>query len=205
MDPSTPTATLDFLIREGFESFHNEVLLHDEKLLWEVVVEAGMDIEVSVRATASSPAKRGTWILIEPHRATNLCGIIDPSSLIENGIKLPVTLQFRLDNTYSWFNSKNVHLSIKKDTSPPMLPQQSVNASEPPSAPRSPDMESVFSSEEEKRRDSRSKADLEWLNHVIGEALIRCPPSVPAVRKKLEEAKMLLIEQGPGNKTRAII
>lgn len=190
---SSPTATLNFTIREGSDMAHQEIITDAEELHYKVVVNDGYDIDFSIRAKSTSSVKRGTWIFLEPSRVTNLSGFIDSSSFANDGIELPVVVEFLFDNRFSWFNSKTVYLSIKKEseTTAPVIPDKVVD----------PIVPVIFPD----RLEARAKIDLQWLNHVVGEALMRCPSSAPAVLRKLEELKELLRDHVAETKTRAII
>ena len=198
MEPAN-TARMEFNIREGGKSIHSELLMQNEKLFYAIDTAGQFDIEFSIRAISSSSVNRGAWIVSPPKRIKNLRGSIDPSVLSHDGIKLPVTIEFLLDNKYSWFNSKKVNLSINKESEPvPVISDVVRNDSRL-------DYTHSWESKSSEVQDIRAKIDLQWLNHVIGEALLRCPPSAPAVREKLEEVKNLLKQQVPEAKSRAII
>lgn len=191
-DHPSPTGTLNFTIREGRDTAHQEIITETEKLHYRVLVNDGYDIDFSIRAKSTSSVNRGTWIFLEPSRVTNLTGFIDSSSFATDGITLPVVIEFSFDNRFSWFNSKNVYLSIKKESeTTSMIPDKA----EDPIVPV------IFPG----RLEARAKIDLQWLNHVVGEALMRCPSSTPTVLRKLEELKELLRDHVAETKPRAII
>jgi hypothetical protein len=182
-----------FIVREGGCDVHQEVLVVSESLEWDLRVENGFDIEFSVVVRSRLNASRGTWVIHEAERISKKSGSVNSSELISNGIKPPFEIHFRLSNEYSWFNPKNVHLNIsrikdvKDDTEPrPPITDQRLQSRQMAEYKATVSSGAIT-------RNTRSRMDLLWLNHVIGEALMRCPDAVPDIRQKLVEIKALLV------------
>ena len=186
----SPSGHLDFHIQEGIKVDHTIRLDDDlESLDWGIQVLDGYDIECSIRIKCLHPGSEGAWIFLEPQRLGHLTGRIDAGSLAEDRIKLPVQVEFRLDNTYSWFNPKKVHLTLTKSSSSNVVEHLEAARDELCVREESPQ---ITGDESPRRREVRTRSDLLWINQVVGEALVRCPSSAPEIRQKLEEVKALL-------------
>jgi hypothetical protein len=182
----------EFNIQEGAASEHHEILSATESLHWAVSVDYGYDIEFSIIVRSRLSGYRGTWVLCEKERIINRDGYINASDLQEDGIKLPLSIEFRMDNSYSWFNPKRVYLRTSRTRELPMIeehvpsPPQLDTEFTPPSPPKRVDSTAT------RLRDEKARIDLLWMSHVVGEALMRCPDTVPEIRTKLIELKELL-------------
>jgi hypothetical protein len=94
-----------------------------------------------------------------------------------------------MDNSFSWFNPKHGILDVSKSREiHNEIPHRTLeDAGLANSSP-----ESSVDRELGALRDSRKRIDLLWMNHVVDEALMRCPKSTPEIRQKLVEIKDLL-------------
>lgn len=166
-------------VHEGELEIFSEDLDSSESISWDLEVADGYDIQYSVAVRSAAGAKRNSWIYLEPSKVSKSSGVITPSELREDGIDLPVTIEFVLDNGYSWFSPKGVRLSLRRASTSPS----------PPLVLQSPTREEL-----ERRRSvhSREKLDLLRLKHVVSEALDRCPESYEEVRNKLSEIRTIL-------------
>ena len=207
--PSSPTTSLEFSIQEGAELVHHELLHADQTLQWSVLTDYGYDIDFSIRAKSKVNGCKGTWIIFEPERIINREGYIEASVLADDGILLPVVIEFQMDNTYSWFNSKRVSLNVKRVSEPcqeePEVVHHPQTSDSSVSRPASPAKTFTETTESRRLRDSKARIDLLWLNQVVNEAIVRCPDTIPAVRQKLTEVKDLLKPHVPDATSQAVI
>jgi hypothetical protein len=176
---------LDVRIHEGEFERHYETLSHSESITWDMSVSDEYDINFSVIVRSHSSSTKSSWIYLEPTRLCHSAGAISTTDLEDDGIPLPVLVEFLFDNSYSWFSPKDVRLSINRICNTPTEPTQDRSSS----TTASPDREEM-----ERRRSAevREHLDLVWMKHVIVEALDRCPESYFEVRKKLDEIRGLL-------------
>ena len=181
----------EFNIREGAKEEVVIDLSQGSIIKWDCFVSDGYDIELSVRVRSSQQTNQGTWVIFEPERITELAGTIDAAEVADDGIPLPSSIEFRLDNSYSWFNPKQVRLTITTASVVVPTEQQKAEIVTVDSPQRTPSPRSDRSVSP-RRRDVRVRADLLWINQVVGEALVRCPASAPELRSKLSEVKELL-------------
>jgi hypothetical protein len=186
-----PPGDIEFNIQEGIETTHYEMLSTGENIRWRIHVDYGYDVHFTIRARSKAKGVKGSWIIFEPNRIISREGFIESSVLEQDGIPLPVVIEFNMDNRYSWFNSKHVVLGIERsmDVSISRMPSspRKMLPGNPFPAPLSPDLKEM-----ERLQASRTRIDLLWLNHVLGEAMLRCPASVPGLREKLSESKELI-------------
>jgi hypothetical protein len=193
----SPTASMEFSIQEGAKTVHHEILNKEETIEWSVVTDNGYDIEFTVRARSRVKRSQGTWIILGTERLINTEGFIAACDLERDGIQLPVTIEFLMDNSYSWFNAKHVVLGVRKvyaslsESGTVDSSRLVANRTSPIAVrvhlPKSPDAKEM-----KLLLESRERIDLHWMNHVVGEALLRCPASVPDLKTKLEEIKKIL-------------
>ena len=200
-NPETQEVPLEFNIQEGATSEHHLILNSGESLHWSVAVDYGYDIEFSIILRSRLNGYRGTWVLCEKERIINRDGYINASDLQEDAIKLPVSVEFRMSNSYSWFNPKRVYLRISRTSELPLVVEDvSVPSTPPLTSHAHPSDESA-----QRLRDGKARIDLLWMNQVVGEALMRCPQSVPEIRVKLNELKELLAPHVIHSNNQAII
>jgi hypothetical protein len=185
-------SSFEFNIQEGAFSEHHEILNHGESFHWSVSVDYGYDVEFSVLVRSRLNGYRGTWIVFEKERLINRDGYINASDLQENGIKLPISVEFRMDNGYSWFNPKRVYLNIKRALDVPIADESEAPVPRATVPEAKPVLPGITEDTLRRMREGKNRIDLLWLNHVIGEALMRVPDTVPEVRGKLEEIKNML-------------
>jgi hypothetical protein len=186
-------SSFEFNIQEGAFSEHHEILQHGHALHWSVSADYGYDIEFSIIVRSRLNGFRGTWVVFEKERVINRDGYINASDLQDDGIKLPVSVEFRMDNSYSWFNPKRVYLNIKRALDVPTAEDTESVARPGPSVQERPVLPSITEDTLRRMREGKNRIDLLWLNHVIGEALMRVPDSVPGVQEKLEDIKSMLV------------
>ena len=188
---------MEFSIQEGAKTVHHEILNKGETIDWNVVTDNGYDIEFTIRARSRVKRSQGTWIILETERLINAEGFIAACDFDQDGIQLPVTIEFLMDNSYSWFNAKHVVLGVRKvyaslSESGTVGSSRLVANCSSPKAARVQLPKSRETKEMKSLLESRERIDLQWMNHVVGEALLRCPASVPDLRTKLEEIKKIL-------------
>jgi hypothetical protein len=189
------------IVHEGEELCHSEVMNDSESISWELQVEEDLDIRFSIRARTISSALKSAWTVIEPHRTMRLKGELTSTELREDGVCLPVMLEFKFDNSFSWFNPKQIVLTInRKSTS--ASPMEQIATSLTTEVDRALSRSSSVSTPDiiERRRadDSRTKMDLMWMQQVLAEAVERCPNSMPVLRVKLQEAQEILLKNKSG-------
>ena len=102
------------IVHEGEQVSHSEILNDSESIAWDLVVEESYDISFSIRAHTISSSLKSAWTVVEPVRTSKLKGEITSSDLREDQIQLPVMIEFRFDNGYSWFNPKQIVLTLDK-------------------------------------------------------------------------------------------
>lgn len=177
--------TAAITVHEGEQEIISHSLEGTTSISWDMEVSEGYDIQFSVVIRSPSAKQKSSWIYFEPTRLTKYAGEITYTELQQDGIDLPVTIDFVLDNSYSWFSPKDVRLELCRCSSPPL----------PPSRPESATAIVSPSRDELERRRSlhgRERLDLLWLKHVITEAIDRCPESYEEVRHKLAEIRGIL-------------
>lgn len=189
MNLQSSEADPEFNIQEGTKSERMVTIEPGDRLHWSVAVDYGYDIQFSIYVKSRVSGVKGTWVIHEPERVINRDGYIESSDLEDDGIKLPATVVFRMDNSYSWFNPKHGMLNVTKS--------RELHNEIPPRTVEEAGLgrtvlDSSTNSEFRALKDSRSRIDLLWMNHVIDEALMRCPKSTPDIRQKLGEIKDLL-------------
>lgn len=173
-------------VHEGELEIVSETLELSESISWDLEVLDGYDIQFSVIVRSIAPSGKGSWIYLEPTRLSRSVGAISPSELAEDGIELPVELDFKLDNEYSWFSAKEIRLSIRRCSSTPTPVAQNESLSVVSQSPSRDDLERRRSLQ------SRERLDLLWMKHVIAEALDRCPEGYDELRVKLGEIRTML-------------
>jgi hypothetical protein len=190
--PSNSAYEEEFNIQEGAQSEHCVNLEEGQTIHWGVSVDYGYDIRFSIHVNSRVNGVKGTWIAFEPERIATRDGYLEAADLLGDGIQLPASIVFRLDNSYSWYNSKRAVLKIRKSQE---IPNSVESIPDSPDSARAPSRrESNASRESENRalREGRTRIDLLWMNHVMDEALMRCPQSIPEIKRKIEEIKELL-------------
>jgi hypothetical protein len=189
MNRESSEAEREFNIQEGTKSERLITIEPGDRLRWSIAVDYGYDIQFSIYVKSRVSGIKGTWVILEPERVIHRDGYIESSDLEDDGIKLPATVVFRMDNSFSWFNPKHGILDVSKSREiHNEIPHRTLeDAGLANSSP-----ESSVDRELGALRDSRKRIDLLWMNHVVDEALMRCPKSTPEIRQKLVEIKDLL-------------
>ena len=196
------------IVHEGEQLNHSEIMNDSESISWELSVGESYDISFSIRAHTISSALKSAWTIVEPIRTSKTKGDITSADLQEDGIQLPVMIEFCFDNRYSWFNPKQVMLSIEKTRR--LSPRGRENATpSPPEVPRELSRTSSVSTPDSVKQrhteNARTKMDMLWMQQVLTEAVERCPASMPLLRVKLTEAKDILLSNKQGTPPDALI
>ena len=189
------------IVHEGEELCHSEVMNDSESISWDMVVEEDYDIRFAIRARTISSALQSAWTVVEPQRTSKSKGELTSSELSEDGVNLPVMLEFKFDNRFSWFNPKQIILTISRTTrtgSPIPKIQSPETAEINRELSRSSSVSTPDTIERKLADDSRMKMDLMWMQQVLAEAVERCPNSMPTLRGKLHEAQEILSNQRGG-------
>ena len=187
-------SSFEFNIQEGAYSEHHEILNSGDSLNWSASADYGYDIEFSILVRSRLNGYKGTWVVFEKEKIINRDGYINASDLQDDGIKLPVSVEFRMDNSYSWFNPKRVYLNIKRELEVPIAgdPNPSDSKITLPLVRKNVLGDGITDESLRRMREGKARVDLLWLSHIVGEALMRVPDTVPEVRVKLSEIKELL-------------
>jgi len=192
------------IVHEGEQLSHSEILNESESIAWEMIVEENYDIAFSIRAHTISSSLKSAWTVVEARRTSKLKGEITSADLKDDGIQLPVMIEFCFDNGYSWFNPKQVVLTLDKTRRLSPRARENVTPS-PPEVPRELSRTSSVSTpdsvEQRHAETTRTKMDMLWMQQVLTEAVERCPASMPQLRIKLTEARDIVIGNKYGNRS----
>ena len=198
------TMTIRKIVHEGEQISHSEILNQSESISWDLMVEEEFDVGFSIRAQTISSALKSAWTILEPNRVSSSKGEISSSELLEDGIRPPVMIEFVFDNRFSWFNPKQIVLTINRTGR--SVPEVHEESSEPVDVQRELSRSSSLASTpdaiERRRADTaRAKMDLLWMQQVLTEAVERCPDRMPQLRAKLIEANEILSSHRTGTRS----